>query len=159
MANRHLVAWLLNLNILERNKFRSSDLHGQLASDLIDFALFRGALDQGIKLFLRDHLIDFEAANVAHVNGYLHLRLHIRAPHHDTPNGDQLANLLGLDFPHLVNMLLAKFTLHNEHLVAARKFLGDAYLLVCGRLDSPLEVLMLCLFNVEATLLHQDIEW
>lgn len=159
MANWHLVAWLLNLNVLERNEFRSPDLHRELASNLIDFALFRGALDQGIELFLRDHLVDFKAANVAHVDGNLHLRLHIGAAHHDAPYGDQLANLLGFYLPHLVNVLLAEFPLHNKHLVAARQFLGDAHLLVCGRLDSPLEVVMLGLGNVEATLLHQDIKW
>lgn len=45
MANRHLIAWLLDLDLLERHELRGLDLDLELALDVVLLALLAGAFN------------------------------------------------------------------------------------------------------------------
>lgn len=65
MANRHLIAWLLDLDLLERHELRGLDLDLELALDVVLLALLAGAFNKRVELLrLNDH-VDLEAAEVA----------------------------------------------------------------------------------------------
>lgn len=124
MTNRHLITWLLNLDILEADEFGRAYLHGQLALNFIVFAFAR-ALQERHKDLLWDNLVNFEATHIAHIDSDLHLWFDITSTHDDTFNVEKGANQISFSFPHFDNLLLSILTVHNKDLVSSLEFLWD----------------------------------
>ena len=62
VADGHLIAWLLNLDVLVGLELARAENHAQLSTSVVRFALGSCTLKQRHELFGVDHLIDFEAA-------------------------------------------------------------------------------------------------
>jgi len=84
----HLVGWLLNLDLLEGDKAAALDLHDQLALGLVLHASAAGALHLWVELARVYDLVDFEATDIAGIDGYLDTGLHIGAAGHNTLDSD-----------------------------------------------------------------------
>lgn len=121
MTNGHLIARLLNLDVLIRLKFAGTKDHVQLPASVVGFAFGTSTLQERHELLGVDHLIDFEAASLTVVNCDLHLRLDIGGAHHDTSDVEETSDQVGLRVSHLHNFLLGVFPVHDENLVASLK--------------------------------------
>ena len=93
MSNGHLIARLLNFDVLIALKSAGPNVHHQISFDVVRLALFTGALDQGVELFLVDSLVHFEAAGLARVYCHFHEWLHVGGACDDAAESDQRAYL------------------------------------------------------------------
>ena len=126
MADRYLVAWLLNLNVLVRDETRGLDLEDQLAVDLVSLALIRRTLHDWVEFLRVDELIHFVATAVASVDSNLHAWLDIAGTSDDTSDLYKLADVLCPNISHLHHMLAAELSRYENGLIVALKLRWDA---------------------------------
>lgn len=100
VANWHLIAVLLNFQLLEFDEFRSTRLKVQSAARFINATIFRWTIGNGHKCQRINRLICFGAASIACVGGYHHHRFHFSATCYNTTNRNKFTDIIGF---HLTN--------------------------------------------------------
>lgn len=172
VSNRHLVRWLLNLDLLVADELALLYLQDQLTLDLVLFASETRTLNFGRKCFLVNDLINFHTAGITGIDSYLHAWLDISAASDDTFDVDEGTDILRLDVSHSVKEFFATSVLvvalwdDNQAILPLQ--LRRNTVVVHG--NSILLLLLLiadvalidhhgaCLLIIEASLLHYDIK-
>mmetsp|Transcript_40569 Transcript_40569/g.53217 ORF Transcript_40569/g.53217 Transcript_40569/m.53217 type:complete len:262 (-) Transcript_40569:180-965(-) len=126
MSDRNLIARLLNLDVLVRDEARRLDLEDELSIHFVRLALLARALNDGVKLFGVNQLVNLVAAAVAGVDSHLHAGLDVASSRHNTTHLDELADVLGLHTSHLHDVLPAELAWNEHGLVIALEFSGNA---------------------------------
>lgn len=164
MADRNLVARLLNLDVLIGLESRRLNLEDQLTVDAIGLTLIRRALHDRVELFLVNELVNFETAAVAGVDRHLHAWPHVTCPRHDTTHGHQITDVLSPDIAHLNDVLFAELTWNEDDLIVALELGRDPsdWVSVSAFVFVHDETLLLFYLNgllqIVATLVHNHIE-
>ena len=172
VSNRHLVRWLLNLDLLVADELALLDLQDQLTLDLVLFASETWTLNFGCKCFLVNDLINFHTAGITGIHSDLHTWLDISAACDDTFDVDEGANIRRLDVSHSVKEFFSTSVLvvalwDNDQAILPLQLRWNT-VVVHGK--SILLLLLLiadialinhhgaCLLIIEASLLHNDVK-
>jgi hypothetical protein len=126
VTDRHLIAGLLNLDVLVALESARANMHNEVALNIVCLAFFTRAFDQRIVLLLVNRLVNLKSALLTRIHGHLHEGLHVGRSRDDTAHSNEGADLLGANFSHLSDLLFAKLAGHNNQLVGAFEFFGDA---------------------------------
>jgi hypothetical protein len=121
VADWHLVAGLLNFDLLEWHETRWLDLNLQISLHVVLFAFVTWTLNDWIELFRDYNLVNFVAAQVAGRDRHLDARLYITSSSHNSANGHKRPDLLCTYFAQFCNLLLALVAWHDHNLVVAGK--------------------------------------
>ena len=161
---RHLVARLLNFDVLVRDEPRRLGLENQLAVDFVRFALLGGALHDRIEFFGVNELIDLKATAIARKDSHLHAGFDITGACYDSTNRDQVADILGFHISHLHDRFLAELTRDKNRLIVTLKLSRDPFrrISIGSRIltrDQPsIQLDIARHLQVESSLLHDNIE-
>ena len=160
MTDRHLVTWLLDLDVLKTHKFRGADRHDKLTLSPINFAFIGGTLEQRVELSLSDHLVHLKSTHIANIDRHLHLWPHVTRSHYDAADRHQVSNLLCSDLTHFLDRLFAELAVDYEHLVAPFKLQRNQRLTREVRCfgQSLVDSQLMILLDVKTSLLHQNVE-
>ena len=100
MANRDLVGHLLNLDLLEWDKFGGSSGQEELSLGVILCAFFRQTLSHRHKLLCGDWLENFAPTSVTRISVDLNGRFDIGDSSDYTPNGYEVTKMFTSDISH-----------------------------------------------------------
>jgi hypothetical protein len=105
MSNRHLLARLLNLDILISHEFALFDLNHQLTLHVILTATLSRTFNQRSELFPSHDLVDFETAGITSVNCYLDTWLDSAALGNNSLHSHHRSYSICLYLPHFYELL------------------------------------------------------